>query len=271
MTQPPITSPHAPDIAEVRTWLEKMVAEMKLIELVVAVVALITRMRDLNTELTKQLANLRRSRPKSETLERLQRQLSLSFMADAAAKTRPDGSKLPKQKKPKKSRKGRHPGRAALPDHLERIPVPNPVPPELRICPVCRSEMTTVGHSICERLGIIPARLVVLQRQDERVACPNDDAIVSAPTPPQIVERGKLSDEFIVESLCDKYLDHQPIERQCTVHALGARRRLRRAADARAQRGGVHRPARAHREAHRRADARSRYAGHGFNRPARAR
>jgi transposase len=34
--------------------------------------------------------------------------------------------------------------------------------------------------------------------------------------PSQIVERGKLGDTLIVEAVCDKYLEHQPIERQST-------------------------------------------------------
>ena len=46
--------------------------------------------------------------------------------------------------------------------------------------------------------------------------CPNDDTIVSAPPPPAIVERGKLGDTLIVEATCDKYLEHAPIERQCS-------------------------------------------------------
>src|SRR5260370_30300940 len=51
---------------------------------------------------------------------------------------------------------------------------------------------------------------------DERVACPHDDAIVSAPTSPAIVERGVLGDTLIVEALCcDKYIEHLPIERHC--------------------------------------------------------
>jgi hypothetical protein len=33
--------------------------------------------------------------------------------------------------------------------------------------------------------------------------------------PPSIVERGKLGDTLIVEALADKYIEHQPIERQC--------------------------------------------------------
>ncbi len=70
MRQSP-TSPFTPDLAELRTWLEQMVAAMKLVELVVAVLALIGRMRDINLELTKRLAQLTRKRPRSETLERL--------------------------------------------------------------------------------------------------------------------------------------------------------------------------------------------------------
>src|SRR5512139_3925080 len=149
-----ITSPYTPDIGEVRAWLEKMVASMKLVDLVVAVVALVTRMRDINAELIKQLASLRRRRPRSETLKRLERQLALSFdgvASSPAAQAEGD----PKEKK--RSRRGRHPGRAALPARLPRVPVENPVPPEMRICPMCGSEMETVGHSTCEYLDVIPA------------------------------------------------------------------------------------------------------------------
>ncbi len=50
---------------------------MRFVELVMAVVALIGRMRDINSELTKRVAHLTRKRPRSETLERLERQLVL--------------------------------------------------------------------------------------------------------------------------------------------------------------------------------------------------
>lgn len=99
---------------------------------------------------------------------------------------------------------------------LERVEVPNPVPPEMRTCPLCGTKMTTVGHSRCENLNVVPARVFVQVRVAERVPCPKDDTIVCAPTPPAIVERGKLGDTLIVEATCDKYLEHTPIERQCT-------------------------------------------------------
>jgi transposase len=200
-----ITSSSVPDLTEVRTWLETMIKALKFVELVVAILALIGRMRDINLDLVKQIAHARRARPRSETLRRLEGQGVFAFMGTGAR---------PKPKKLSKSRKGIHPGRAALPAHLPRVEVLNPVPPAMRICPVCGSQMTTVGHETCEILDVEPARIYVLRRKDERVACPHDDAIVSAPTPPQIVERGKLGDTLIVEGTADKYLEHQPVERQ---------------------------------------------------------
>jgi hypothetical protein len=47
----PITSALAPDIEEVRAWLQKMIAALRFVDLVTAILALIRRMRDLNTEL----------------------------------------------------------------------------------------------------------------------------------------------------------------------------------------------------------------------------
>jgi transposase len=215
-----ITSVHAPDVEDVRQWMEKMIKAMRLVELVAAVIALITRMRDANTELAKRLADLRRKRPRSETMRRLERQLAFAFAALAADNQGPapaveQGDDAGKKPREKRSRRGRHPGRAGLPAHLDRVPESNPVPVDLRYCPLCGSEMKRVGHSMCEILDVRPAELYVRQRYDERVACPVDNTIVSAPTPHELVERGKLGATLIVESLADKYLEQQPIERQC--------------------------------------------------------
>jgi transposase len=213
---PPITSPYAPDLGQVRAWMEKMIKALRFFDLVVAVLALIGKMRDTNTELVKQLAQLRRARPRSETLERLQRQLALA-LGDVIVVTVPKGDEGDGDGAPgKRRRRGRHPGRGALPANLARVQVVNAVPDDQRRCPLCGSEMTTIGHSKCEKLDVVPARVVVVERLDERVACPKDDTIVSAPTPSAIVEGGKLGDTLIIEAVCDKYIEHQPIERQCT-------------------------------------------------------
>jgi len=210
-----ITSPYAPDLGEVRAYLERTIRALRFVELIAAILAFVSRVCEVNGELSKKLAELRRRRPRSESLERLERQLVLPLgdlgVAGAARK-----EIAPRDEAAKRSRKGRHPGRAPLPAHLPRVEVTNPVPPEQRVCPRCGTEMTTVGHSRCEILNVVPARVFVEVRLDETVACPKDDTIVSAPTPPAIVERGKLADPLIVEATCDKYLEHTPIERQCT-------------------------------------------------------
>ena len=213
MQSPRISSPYAPDLGEVRAWLEKMIRAVRFVELVTAIVAFIARMCEVNGELQKKLAELRRRRPRSESLERLERQLVLPIADLAAPATRT--AKSTPNDPTRRSRKGRHPGRSPLPADLPRVQVTNLVPPEQRVCPRCGTEMTTVGHSRCEILNVVPARVFVEVRLDERVACPKDDTIVSAPTPPAIVERGKLADTLIVEATSDKYLEHTPVERQC--------------------------------------------------------
>jgi transposase len=223
MTPPPTaaapTSPTAPDVVQLRAWLEQMVKALRFIELIGAVLTLVTRLRDLNTHLVLQLATLRRARPKSETLKRVERQLSLSFPAAAAPAPSAGASKDAEAKDGEKKPRPRpnHHGRARLPAHLRRVDVFNLVPQPMRTCPVpgCGRQMTTVGYSICEGLELKPAELIITCRKDERCACPFHDTIVSAPTPPQIVERGLLGPVLIVESTANKFLDHQPIERQC--------------------------------------------------------
>lgn len=79
MRQTP-TSSQVPDLDQLRAWLQQMVAAMRFVELVAAVVTLVARMRDLNLELTRRLAHLTRKRPRSETLQRVERQLTLPLL-----------------------------------------------------------------------------------------------------------------------------------------------------------------------------------------------
>jgi transposase len=200
---------------ELRGWLEGLIRQLRFAQLVAAVLALVTRLRDLNTELTKQLANLRRARPRSERMRALEAQLMLPWLA--SAKTEPGESKEAPPESKKKRARGKPPGRNPLPDKLERVPQYNGVPSEMRRCPHCGFEMQQMGHTSCEYLDVIPAKVIVVHRIDEAVKCPVDGTIVAAPAPPRIVEKGVLGNRLIIEATADKFLEHQPIERQ-TVH-----------------------------------------------------
>lgn len=133
-----ITSPYAPDLGEVGAFLERMIRGMRFIELVSAVPAYVTRTCEINGELSKTLADMRRSRPRSEVLARLQRQLPLfgASVAPAAKEAKPVAEV-------KNSRKGHHPRRDAAAAHSERVETPNPVPPEIRRRPLCGTAMKT--------------------------------------------------------------------------------------------------------------------------------
>ena len=122
----PITSHVAPDAAVVRAFLEAMIAKRAFDELIASTVALVEKMRDLNTDLTRQLAAARGAHPPSETTFRLKRESAAN-----------DGgtSKREKQKRPPKV--SPH-GRSNLPEHLARVPEVCSVPPELAVSPRLR-------------------------------------------------------------------------------------------------------------------------------------
>ena len=218
------------NVEELQGWLQDMIKQLAFTRLITAVVALVARLRDLNTELTKQLAQLRRARPRSERLRAIEAQLALPWAMNSeprndGAVPMPEspttGSDRGDAPKTPKGRKGKHPGRQSFPKDLERVPQYNGVPAGLRLCPQCGIEMGRLGHTQCEYLDVIPARVVVVQRTDETLKCKLDDTIVSAPPPPRIVERGVLRNRLIIEATADKFLEHQPIERQCLRYARG--------------------------------------------------
>lgn len=213
------------DLDDLQAWLEGLVKVSGFAQLIAGVLALVTRLRDLNAELTIQLVKFRRARPRSERLKCLAGQLELQWAMSAATdeqspasgdnKGESDGKGSAAEKKPPKSRKGKHPGRQTFPDSIERIALLNRVPLPLRACPKCGMAMKTMGHTHCEYLDIVPAKVIVVQRIDEALKCKLDGTIVAAPPLPRIVERGALGNRLIIEATADKYLEHSPLERQC--------------------------------------------------------
>ncbi|HEU4579447.1 MAG TPA: hypothetical protein VFS67_14395 [Polyangiaceae bacterium] len=213
------------NLDELKCWLEQMVKQLAFTRLLAVIIALVSRLTSINAELTKQLAHLRRARPRSERWKALEAQLAFTWAvlvppAGNKPEQAPPVGNPPEKSPPKKrSRKGRHPGRLAFPADLKRVPQYNGVPPELRFCPKCGLEMSPLGHTQCEYLEVKPAEIFVVRRSDEAVKCELDGTIVSAPPPPRIVERSVLGNRLIIEATADKFLEHQPIERQCLRYA----------------------------------------------------
>ena len=210
-----------PDLKRIRQFIVEAVTEGALAVLVSTIIALLTRMRDLNQDLSRQLAWKNRKHPVSERLHRLQ--LELPFVMGAApepsANDTSDQGDGETEKKPKKERKkpdqsNRHAhGRPKLPEHLPRIEGDVAlVTGAARICPHCDSECSHVTFKVTEKLDVEPARYVVREDKREVVACQNCHGhIAAAAKADEVVDRGVLGDELLVQALVDHYQDAVPL------------------------------------------------------------
>ena len=170
------------------------------------------------------LLNLRIWGPKSEKLSPDQIQLLLgepsatpSEVAQEAA--RPEAEKQPPVLSPSKPRSRKHPGRVALAAHLERREVIIPCCPEDCRCSKCGAERPVIGYDTREELAFKPAEFWVQVTKRERRGshCLEEQGVATAPVPAQIVPKSKLSNDFIIEAMAQKYQQHLPFYRQCAI------------------------------------------------------
>jgi transposase len=212
-----------PDLKRIRQFIVEAVTEGALAVLVSTIIALLTRMRDLNQDLSRQLAWKSRKHPASERLHRLQ--LELPFVVGAAPEpsandtSNKDADKdeeKPKKKRKKPDQTNRHAhGRPKCPEHLPRVEGDVAlVTGKARICPHCDSECSRVSFKVCQKLDVEPVRYVVREDKREVVACQNCHGhIAAAPKSDEVVDRGVLGDELLVQALVDHYQDAVPWER----------------------------------------------------------
>jgi transposase len=210
---PSITSAVDPDLDAVKKFIVDMIAKGAVAALMTAIVALLVRMRDLNVELMRKLASKSRKRPPNEAMRRLQMELPLlctppanDTKAAAAADNKPNkrGAKKPTPH-----------ARPKLPAHLPRVPNVLLVPQEQRHCPRCDVELGRVClKTTAEKLDVRPSEFIVSQTQVETCACPKcHQYIVTADKGDQVLDRGILGDELLVQALVDHYQDAVPFER----------------------------------------------------------
>jgi len=74
-----------------------------------------------------------------------------------------------------------------------------------------------IGYETREELACEPAKfwVRVIQREKRGSHCEEEQGVATAPAPMQVVPKGKLSNEFIIEVLVRKYQLHLPVYRQC--------------------------------------------------------
>ena len=171
------------------------------------------------------LLNFRLFGPKSEKLSPAQIPLLLAEISVSAGEVEQEASRaeaerqapVPKAKPPRPN----HPGREKLPEDLERREVIIPCHPQDCRCDKCGAERPIIGYETREELGCEPAQFFVrvIKREKRGSHCQEEQGVATAPAPAQIVPKSKLSDEFIIEALAQKYQQHLPVYRQCAVLA----------------------------------------------------
>lgn len=110
-----------------------------------------------------------------------------------------------------------HPGREELPAHLERRVETIVCPEAQRRCGCCGQERVVIGQESTEVLEVEPAKYYVKVIQREKRICRtcSGQAPVTAPAPVRIVEKGKVGDVLAVDVVMKKFVEHQPVYRQC--------------------------------------------------------
>jgi transposase len=113
----------------------------------------------------------------------------------------------------------RHPGRQELPEHLPRVEKVLSCTPEQKICAGCGKETIVIGYDESERLDVEPAKYFVEVTKREKRACPDceEQGVIAAPLPPQIIDKGLASNQVVVDTIVQKYCDHIPLYRQSAI------------------------------------------------------
>ncbi|ATU74463.1 IS66 family transposase [Komagataeibacter xylinus] len=108
---------------------------------------------------------------------------------------------------------GRQPLRADLPRERVVIPVPTH-------CPCCGGErLSKLGESVTETLEVIPRQFKVIQTVREKFTCRDCENIIQPPAPFHPIARGRAGPKLLAGILCDKFLQHLPLNRQSAAFA----------------------------------------------------
>lgn len=129
-------------------------------------------------------------------------------------------AELPEEAKvgltPAAPQKRKHPGRAELPAHLERVVERVVCTPEQCRCEQCGRETKIIGYDRSEELDVRPAVYFVRVTEREKRACAKceEKGVSMAPLPEKIIEKAKAGNGLVIDILVKKICDHLPLYRQ---------------------------------------------------------
>ena len=165
------------------------------------------RLREENAQLRQENAQLR------QEIEGLKGEIKLFRAEKFGRKSEKSG----KHHRPrfKEGQKKKHPGRQALPEHLERVRVEYDLSEEEKKCPLCDEVMEKIQEIITEQLDVIPATLQVKQNVRFHYACRKCyGGMRRAEIPSQPIDKGLPTSRLLAQVMMNKFTDHLPFYRQ---------------------------------------------------------
>jgi transposase len=206
-----------------------------------AILEIVSKLVAENADMSRRLAQVKRSFKTSEKIGRAQLVLFADALArgegkfesdeadadgrdeleEADAKLRTTSGIDDKEEEEdeitkRKTRPPRQPAnRTPAPENARRVDNPLLVPSAQRPCPRCGAERTCIGHDITEVIELIPAEVIVRRDLREKLACKECEAeVVRAPTGDKVVASGKIGLGLAATLLVEKYADGLPLHRQ---------------------------------------------------------
>jgi transposase len=88
--------------------------------------------------------------------------------------------------------------------------------PEQCVCGNCGRDTSVIGYEVSEVLDVEPARYFVQVTKREKRACKTcpEQGVTAAPLPVRIIDKSLVSDGVIIDTVVNKYCDHNPLYRQ---------------------------------------------------------
>jgi transposase len=110
----------------------------------------------------------------------------------------------------------KHLGRQTLPANLPRVERVIACTPEQCVCGNCGAETRVIGYEVSEVLDVEPARYFVQVTKREKRACKScpEQGVTAATLPIRIIDKSLVSDRVMIDTVVNKYCDHNPLFRQ---------------------------------------------------------
>jgi transposase len=149
------------------------------------------------------------------------RQQTLFEVSDAPAGEEPEEDSTEGKtgdEAPRRQRRGH--GRKPLPQFLPRKTVEHTLPAAELGCPCCGQDREKISQVVSEQLEHTPASLFVIEHVQITYACKKcQEQVVTAPKPPQPIDKGVAGPGLLAHVITAKYAQHLPLYRQEEIFA----------------------------------------------------